>query len=369
MAARIPEKKARELIKRVEEALRKGGKPPGAYGPGKSAVEVVADEMIQAGEIRTRSAIRHKLEAAKEHYNLEPDWDEYRPTRYHQHPPKFPGAIIKPVLPEELYQEEETTVLCIPDMHQCPKHPHRREVLTWAARHGSQHKFDRVIQLGDWNTFDSVSRHERNETYGGRSKPTIEEDLANFEESLKAWNRGRDPLWKPKQRVVEGNHEDRLFAYENNNPETWGTYTDRMRRSWLNAGWKTHPYGEILYADGVAFSHAPLGTMGRPITGKTAGARVSNELTVDYVHGHTHRFSATRVPKIGHKDSVLVIEAGCALPWGEIEPYAAKSMTGWWWGVVELTIRGGEISDWRAVSMKTLRLRYSDDGADIRSAA
>ena len=367
--AKIPERVAKDLIARVETALRSGGKPPGEYGPGKSALEMVADELIKGGLIRHRRTIHHRLEAAEEHYGLKPDWDLWRPARYQQHPPKVWGQPIKAVLPEDVTHDQAERILVIPDLHQCPAHAYRTDVLTWIARYGSQHKFDRVIQLGDWLTMDSCSRHDRNDTFKGRFKPSINDDLNILRESLAAWERGRSKTWKPKLWVTLGNHEARLYEYENANPETWGVFTDEMNRIFASHGWKTSPYGEILYLSGVAFTHAPIGMMGRPISGKTAGPRTANELTTDLVHGHTHRHSITRVPKIGPRDSVMVVEAGCALPWGEIEDYAKHGMTGWWWGVTELTVRGGEITDWKAVSMKTLRAEYSDEALGLKSAA
>lgn len=369
MAARIPESVAKKLIARIEASLTSGGKPPETYGPGKSAIEIVAEEMIANGEIQDSRAVRHKLEAAEKFHGLKPDWDLWRPARYQQSPARYAGAIIRPVPPADFTHDEEERVLVIPDLHQCPRNLHRLEVMKWISRHGSQHKFPRVVQLGDWLSMDSCSRHEKNDTYRGRTKPLISDDMDVLKASLGAWEDGRDKGWKPKLWVTLGNHEQRLCDYENANPETWGVMTDQMQQLWGKAGWRTSPFGEILYINGVAFSHAPIGMMGKPISGKTAGPRTANELTTDLVHGHTHRFSTTRVPKIGPRDSVMVVEAGCALPWGEVEDYAKHSMTGWWWGVVELTLRGSEITDWNAVSMKTLRALYSDDGADVRRAA
>ena len=366
----LPEDEAKKLIRRVEAALQSGAKPPGEFGPGASAVEVVADDLISEGKIRHRRTVWHWLETAKTRHRLTPNWDLWVPARYHQHPPRAPGGIIKPVMPEALYSSSgPEKILAIPDLHNCPRHPYRTEVLTWLARHGSQRKFERVIQLGDWGSWDSVSRHDRADTFRGRTKPLISDDMAIHKESLLAWERGRTKSWKPKTYVTLGNHEQRLWDFENAHPECWGVHTDTLLQMWKSAGWMTRPYGELVYLGGVAFSHAPMGLMGKPISGKTAGPRTANELTTDLIHGHTHRFSATRVAKIGPRDSVLVIEAGCGLPWGEVEDYAKHSMTGWWWGAVELTVEGGQVTDFNAVSMKTLRSLYSDDGADVRRVA
>jgi len=107
--------------------------------------------------------------------------------------------------------------------------------------------------------------------------------------------------------------------------------------------------------------------IGRPMGGKTATHRAGSMLTAPLVYGHTHKFQIYNDPKIGEIDRVSVIEAGCALPWGEIEDYAKHSPTGWSYGIVDLTVQGGQIIDYAFVSMLTLRRRYSDDGADVRA--
>lgn len=369
MPSRIPRRLAEDTIKRIEAALVRGAKPPNKDGPGRSAVELVAEELKDDGLIGHRRKVWRILEAAEEMGLPAPDWDVWRPLRYHQHPPGGANRPQRPVAPEDLTHDDEVRFLAIPDLHQCPRHPYRTEVLTWVARLASQQKYSRVIQLGDWISADAVSRHERNETYKGKSKPLISEDMDNLVESLKAWEHGRDPDYKPKLHVTWGNHEDRYCQFEDKTPETYGVFSDQMKRTWQAYGWKSHPFGEIIYLDGVGFTHAPIGMMGATISGKTAGSRVCNELTTDLVHGHTHRFSVTRAPKIGPREHVTLIEAGCALPWGEIEKYAKHSMTGWWWGVVEITVRGGQITDHRAISMKSIRLEFSDDGADVKRMA
>jgi hypothetical protein len=60
-----------------------------------------------------------------------------------------------------------------------------------------------------------------------------------------------------------------------------------------------------------------------------------------------------------------MVEVGCAMLWGEVEDYAKHSMTGWWYGVVPMTVQGGVITDLAFTSMPYLRSRYSDDGGDV----
>jgi hypothetical protein len=121
----------------------------------------------------------------------------------------------------------------------------------------------------------------------------------------------------------------------------------------------------MLYVEGVAFTHHPVNGAGRAFGGKTGPQRAANESTVPVVSGHTHRRQVHESPKIGPIDVISMVEIGCALPWGTVEHFARVSLTGWWWGAVLMTVQGGAITDLNFVSMKTIRDRYSDAGADI----
>ena len=350
---------ANPFVRLVEDALRQGAKPRFTAGPGRSAVELGAEKAIELGLVKTRRSFVRRLERA-EKSGLVPDWDLWKPARYHMHPPRAQVFNPAPHVASDLEPGGDIDeVLVIPDLHQCPRHPHRADVLTWCARLGSERKIKKVVQLGDWLSMDSCSRHDRNETVKGRTKPSIEQDLESLADSLAAWERGRDPTWKPRKVVTLGNHEDRLRCFENEHPEINGSFTDRMEEMWLQHGWTTKPFGEIHYINGVGFTHAPL-IHGRAMTGKNAASSIANESACSLIHGHTHKFNVVRRPKIGPLDHVTIIEAGCALPYGEIEAYARNdSMTGWWWGVTVVRIQAGAILDWDCISMKTMRERYA----------
>ena len=300
---------------------------------------------------------------------FEPDWSLYRPARPQQPTPTVmlrdaPEPDARLARPSG----EPERVLVIPDRHNDPRHPHRLAVSTWIARFGSERKPKRVVCLGDAVTMDSCSRHDRNETLKGRLKPSIKADLDNHTESLKAFERGRDPDWRPIKLKCQGNHEARLWQFENEHPENEGSHTHRYSQDLLQFGWRERPYGEFLYINGVAFTHAPINGMGRPMGGKTSTHRAGGMLTTSLVHGHTHQLHVFSDAKMGDRERLSVIQAGCALPWGEYEHYARVGPGGWWWGVLMLTVWDGQVVDMEAVSMLTLRDRYSDDGADVRAA-
>lgn len=352
---------AEEAVARVEAELRAGCVPRG-WGSGKSAVQAAAEKALADGWVNAIPSFESRLRAARAH-GLEPDWSLYRPGRPQQPTPTVALRHAPP--PEPGLGEPQgspVSVLVIPDRHNDPRHPHRLDCTTWIARLGSERRPSVVVDLGDAITLDSCSRHDKNETLKGRLKPSIKADLDNHLESLQAFERGRAADWKPKRIKTRGNHEQRLWLFENEHPESEGTHTHTYAEQLLQFGWRERDFGEFAYVEGCAFSHAPINGVGRPMGGKTATHRAGDMLTAPLVHGHTHALQLYSGAKMGPLERVTVIQAGCALPWGEYEHYATSGPGGWWWGVLLLSCWGGQIVDVEAISMLSLRDRYSDAG-------
>lgn len=358
---------AQDTILRIENELRAGYRPMGSTGSGPGAVASAAEKAVAEGLVGARQSFIARVATAQQKYGLEPDWSLYQRPTYQQPAPKLnllPAAepIHRPL------EGPRRRVLVIPDRHNDPRHPHRLDCTTWIARHGSETRPDYVICLGDAGTFDSVSRHDKNDTLRGRLKPGIRDDLDNMQAQEVAFERGRAKDWLPRKLKARGNHENRLWDFENQHPENEGTHTHRYMQILLQSGWREQRFGEIFYVEGVGFTHAPL-AMGKPMGGKTGPLRSSNDLCRTLVHGHTHKYHHYDAAKNDPMDKIAVISAGCALPEGEVEHYATHSgATGWRYGVLDLTVQAGEIIDFSWVSMRTLRERYSDDGADVKAA-
>lgn len=347
---------ATEAVERVNAKLREGFRPSGINGNGPVAATAAAD----AWGI-PRGTMQGRLSAAKLLHGLEPDETLYRPQRYQQ---PVPRAVLYDAPPPEPLMVQPTgravRVLAIGDLHQDPRHPERLEVLTWIARYASAHRFDHIVQIGDWSTWDSCNFHDKNDTAAAKTKPPIARDMANLKESLAAWRAGIDPDYKPRQTVVLGNHENRVERFENANPEAYGTFTTERDQSFLQYGWKTRPYGELFYIEGVAFTHHPVNGVGRAFGGETGPQRAASKTTVPIVSGHTHKRQVHDAAKIGPVDVISMVEIGCALPWGTVESYAKHGMTGWWHGVVPMVVQGGVITDLAFVSMLTLEREYGE---------
>lgn len=352
----------RDQIERLIEIINE------VYGAGFNPRSDAAGEAVKrardAGLFTHENTYWRWLRIGVDRYGLEPDPTLYRQARYQQPAPKLlsvPAAEPRPNSYGELKRK-----LVIPDRHNDPRHPHRLDATVWIARLGSELRPDEVIDLGDSVTMDSCSRHDRNDTLRGRMKPFIKDDLDNHLAMLQAFERGRDPDWRPRLKRVRGNHERRLFDFENEHPENEGTHTHRYAQDLLQFGWQERPFGEIYYSEGVGFSHTPL-IKGKPQTGKTGPLRASNDLCRSLIHGHAHTFHWYDAPKNDPCDKISVISAGCALPEGEVEHYATHSgATGWRYGVMDVWVCDGDIVDWSFISMATLRDRFSDDGSDVR---
>ena len=341
-----------ETIRRVEDELRAGYRPRGMTGGGPGAITIAAQKAVADGFIASTSSFESRVTRIIS-LSHDIDWALYRPQRYQQ---PVPRQVFQPAPPvPQPIKAAGTRILVIGDLHQNPGQPHRLEVLTLIARYASLHRFERIIQVGDWSSWDSVSAHDRNDTFAGRLKPSIKQDMDNLAESLMAFRRGMAADYKPKLTFLNGNHEYRLERWENQHPESVGIHTGQRDQLFLQFGWQARPYGEIFYVDGVGFVHHPVNGAGRAFGGKTGPQRAANDAVCPIVSGHTHRRQIHDSPKIGPTDSISMVEVGCAMPWGEIEHYAQSSATGWWWGVVPMTVQDGMITDVSFVSMLSLQ--------------
>jgi hypothetical protein len=114
-----------------------------------------------------------------------------------------------------------------------------------------------------------------------------------------------------------------------------------------------------LFLGGVGFIHAAINRLNKTYGGKTAENTIANDAVFDHVIGHSHVRREHRAPKLGPSKHVTVLNLGCALPQGHVESYMLHgSTTGWWFGVHELLIQNGQITDTNAISMAELERRY-----------
>ena len=349
---------AEETIKTVEQCLEDGFAPP-YVNTGHAKAQIEASRRLSI----TPSTLRTRLKSSRDRFGLEPDWRLWKdPTQE-----KIKNRVEAPAI---VRMRAHTTadppegpkyrVLTIGDAHQDPKIPNER--FEWIGRYIADEEIDYVYQMGDWSTFDSFSTHDPQATFAGQLKPRFQEDINGHVDSVQRFQRGLG-TWVPKRKkIVLGNHDcvvgGRIGKYENFHPELVGVLGVLVTDCFEDHGWEWVEYGKIDYLGGVGFVHVPFNEIGREYGGKTAESRIANDSVHDLVYGHSHKRRSFRVSKIGPTHHVTITNVGCALPWGHVEHYARHNPTGWWWGVVELTIQGGHITEQKDVSMLELERRY-----------
>ena len=272
-------------------------------------------------------------------------------------PQERPAPLYSPMPAPTPADDEITRVLAIGDLHDDPYIAKDR--FRWIGRMIADTAPDRVVQIGDICDLESLSFHSPNDSDSGRYKPRFMADLASLREAL-------DEMFEPVRRMSAaprfdltlGNHENRIWRFEETAPETAGMLQRDFMVLVSGYGIAAHKYGAWLRIGGIGFTHAPFSVMGKPIGGMTAAQTVARQATFDVVQGHTHKFQHITSPKVGDDERVTVVDLGCALPQGHVQPYAKHTMTGWTWGVVELLIRAGRIQGVNQVPMFEVARRY-----------
>ena len=271
---------------------------------------------------------------------------------------KLERTAIPPIRTRIIPAKEgrSTRVLAIGDTHDEPAIPKDR--FTWIGRHCVARMPDRIVQIGDFASWNSISSHEERGSLGYAQRPTFQEDLRSLEEAMSAFYKETSSLSIPLE-LVCGNHEDRIQRFENKTPETVGTLWAQFEDVCARHRWRLHPYGQWLIIDGVGFIHVPMNIMGRPYGGQTSENTIANHATHSIVFGHTHRSTFRKTPKIGANNSIEIMNLGSAMPDGYIAKYAGTATTGWSYGIYELELRAGHIVSHTFTSMSQLAELYA----------
>lgn len=351
----------RRAVRLVEDMLRAGFSPPQGGGTNRrpQAIEAAGKEAKRRGWTRAAKSnawIRCRIDQAEERGVPGVDWSIKKRTLKPKRKPKAKTVEPRPRAAETILAGKIERIISIPDVHLCPTLPDVSR-MEWMGRYCADVNPDWIVQLGDMLTADSVQGHALPGTLKFEESPRIRADFEIQQRGLERFDRGLGKC-RARKHQTKGNHEDRFARFEDRNPQCQGLFVERHDAAMNAAGWGVTEFGKYFEIAGVRFIHIPLNPLGRPYGGKTAPHRIANDAVFSIVHGHTHQYHSVACPKFdGHQ--VRVISAGCALPEGHIEPYAKHSLTGWRWGILEITVRNGLILDEAWVSMDTLRRRYS----------
>lgn len=243
------------------------------------------------------------------------------------------------------------------DEHNDPSLPVTR--FGWFGAYCTEVRADFYISTGDFDNFDSINAHAKNETFEGRLKPAFIQDLEHSALARGELNKNLK-IDIPKFQVL-GNHEHRIETWENKNPEDKGFHSFHYRKSIENLGWEITPYRKYKIIDNVAFTHVPQNGMKKPRGGENSARNVAKKASRDTCWGDSHKWETAIEVRDGDEDcktDVRVINGGCAMPHGHKWDYAKDASNKWDYGVNILYIRDGKIDGWEWVTMRTLEEKY-----------
>src|SRR6185369_3362414 len=249
-----------------------------------------------------------------------------------------------------------TKILAIGDSHDDPETPKDR--FRAMGRLACDRGVDWVVQIGDFASFDSLSSHIPNDSIAGKLKNPFSRDMQSLADALGGFDIGCNGH-KCNRHVTLGNHERRVWLYEELRPEIAGMLSSELLQTFVDHGWSTTPYGEFKFIGGVGFTHAAINRLGKTYGGKNAENTIANDAVFDIVIGHSHVKREARAPKLGPSKHVTVFNLGCALPYGRVENYMYHgATTGWWWGAHILTLQNGQIAGVESIPMNELERAF-----------
>lgn len=249
-----------------------------------------------------------------------------------------------------------TKILYFTDAHNQPGMSTDRFV--WLARFANEQKPDIIVDGGDGDDLNSLCAHERDETYQGKLKPFLMRDLEAAAAARKIFS---DNLKHSCRKLITlGNHEARLWTYENNNPAIWGMATGIYLDILKSTGWEHYKYGEYVNVAGVNFTHVPFNVMGKPVGGETACKQIADKSLRDIVFGHSHKLDVWNAAKFGDSVSVTAFNGGCFMPNAYVPAYSKDTRKEFWYGAHILTIANGRLRSIKSWHITELENDYAD---------
>jgi len=226
----------------------------------------------------------------------------------------------------------------------------------WLARMVDDIGPDVWLDGGDSQDFLGLCSHERDETWKGKLKPILARELEYAAQMYSILNKSTH---KCRKIITLGNHEHRLWTYENENPAVHEIPTTIYTKDILEAsGWEWHKYGEYVTVGGVRFTHCPFNGMGKPVGGENACKQIAEKSTQDTVFGHTHFLSLFTAHKFGYNKSVTAFNGGSFMQNKYVGNYAKNSRKGHWYGAHLITTNGEGIDSIKSWSMAEIEQKY-----------
>lgn len=248
-----------------------------------------------------------------------------------------------------------TTHLVISDCHVTVGQDLSR--FNWLNRMIRDVKPDRIVCIGDFGSFDSLSAHHEK---GDKT----DMNLPQFSDELKAVCTAQEMMFysvpgKASRTMIMGNHEDRWNRFIAKHPKILNKSIAEQAEYTENWDY-TIGYREWVDIDGIMYTHVPHTIMGKPIGGVNATRTIAAQSTSSVIFGHTHSMNVSNVPFIDGNGSRCAMSAPAFMNDGNVEEYAYGLPTGWTYGLLLVTPQGDKRPfSYEYVSMKDLENEYA----------
>jgi predicted phosphodiesterase len=300
--------------------------------------------------------IMRALQVSRNSVTLIRDGVVSQPTFRGTEKPRFRVKAGSSNAPEKFIQSGAVCrVVVIADTHDNPTLPQDR--FRQLGKFIQDFSPDVVVHLGDWADFEFASRFESWESIHGRERSPFRDEIDSLRRAIDLLHEPFAHMSKPPKLVTTaGNHDHRIWEWENNHPECEGMMWVEFEKAL--GSWDVYPYREYFFLDGIGFTHVPQTKLNKPIGGENVGRTIANKSTFSVVFGHTHEPLYLPTAKFGPDNSVTAFNPGTALPAGFVKQYARGSVTGWGWSIGTLDICDGRIIGHQIVPMSELARRY-----------
>lgn len=169
------------------------------------------------------------------------------------------------------------THLVIPDCQVKPGVP--VEHLEWAGKFAAAKKPDVIVQIGDFADMSSLSSYDvGKKAFEGRTyaadihsaKIAMDVFMTPIREEQSRQRRNKEKVWKPRQVLTLGNHENRIPKAINSDRKLDGLISTKDL-GYEDHGWEVYDFLEPVNVDGIMYCHYfTSGVMGRPVTSANA---------------------------------------------------------------------------------------------------
>ena len=156
-----------------------------------------------------------------------------------------------------------SSCLVIPDIQAKPRQ--KLQHLHWLRAYIDAKRPDCIVQLGDLGDFTSLSSYDKGK--GAAENKRLHLDVDIFCEAADLIT--PSGMYSPKLIYTEGNHENRIRRYENDNSELQGSLFSPVEYM-SSLGWDAYPFLEVASWGGISFSHFfPRTAMGTTTAGSS----------------------------------------------------------------------------------------------------